>query len=177
MKATRPAHNPVAIERTPTLRYLSANQAKGIVERTRTTPPKLPNPKSIVSEIFNVSWMSGPSTVIATRSNSSTIDRRSRTRAIETPPFSTPSLKDISSSPTPGSRSSGKMVSAVASSKAAFRASSSSRMAAEMLAASFEVDASSTVPPLMICLQLFIRERSRNSGISHLWGSSKLLFC
>ena len=97
--------------------------------------------------------MSGPRTVMATRSNSSTIDRIRRTKAIEMPPFCNPSRNGISSSPTPGRRSSGRTVSAFSCSKAALRASSSSRMVAVILAASF-VSSNSLITPLSSLFQI-----------------------
>ena len=86
IKATVKAQKAVAAVTMRVRLMRSASQAIGTAPKTMATPPMPATPSSTVSETFKVSWMSGASTAMATRSNSSMMLSKNKIVSMLTPP-------------------------------------------------------------------------------------------
>ncbi len=102
----------VAIQTMRTRDTRSASQASGTAPSTSATPPNAVTPMSVVSLMCSVRWMSGASTPPAARSRFSATVISASMITIAEPPACSVSRRLICSSPTPGSRSSGRIVTA-----------------------------------------------------------------
>ena len=112
LSAVARPHPIVAIQTSRTRDMRSASHASGMAPSTSATPPNALIPISVVSLIFSVSWMSGASTPPAARSSCSATVMRPSMMTIADPPACKVSRRVICSSPTPGRRSSGRIVTA-----------------------------------------------------------------